>query len=537
MQYSTIELKGKTMKKIKALDCTLRDGGYCNHWNFKENNIKRIIEGLISAKVEIIECGFLTDKIVYSPDVTCYTDVSQLQNFIPIHDDNTKFVVMVNYGEYDVEKVPEQSQTRIDGIRVAFHKTKWRRALEMCKSLQDKGYLVFLQPMVTMSYTDEELIELLQTANALKPCAFYIVDSFGTMNRKDLRHYYDLVDYMLDAKIGIGFHSHNNLQSAFANAQSLLEKVTDRTLYIDSSIYGMGRGAGNLNSELFLNELNSEFEKNYDIKPLLQIMDEILNRFYEESPWGYSLPNYLSAAHMVHPNYAKYLMEKNTLLLADIDEIFSMIDKDKRVEFDEKYISNLYLQYMSTGVIQNGHLYEIKEKTKGRNILIIAPGKSANDNVAQIKECCLKENPIVISVNYEHPLIPIDYIFVSNIRRFRQLDSRQYSKTISTSNIKSRDTYTSVDYYRLLNTNESVRDNAGLMAIKFVIDELDICNIFIAGLDGYEKDVSMNYENENLVFSMSADIMAKTNDGMVRVLKEYSKIKKINFVTTTRLKV
>lgn len=246
-------------------------------------------------------------------------------------------------------------------------------------------------------------------------------------------------------------------------------------------------------------------------------MDEILNRFYKESPWGYSLPNYLSAAHMIHPNYAKYLIEKNTLLLANIDEIFSMIDKDKGYEFDEKYISGLYLQYMSTGVIQNGHLYEIKEKTRGRNILIIAPGKSANDDVEQIKECCLKENPVVISVNHEYQLIPTDYIFVSNIRRFRQLDGSQYSKTISTSNIKSRDTYTSVDYYRLLNTNESVRDNAGLMAIKFVIDELDICNVFIADLDGYDKDVSMNYENENLALCMSAEIMSKTNDGMMVV--------------------
>lgn len=525
------------MKNIRVLDCTLRDGGYCNQWNFKEKNIKKIIEGLISARVEIIECGFLTDKIVYSPDAARYTDVSQLKNFIPCHDDKTKFVVMVNYGEYDVKKIPKQSQTLIDGIRVAFHKEKWHEALDMCKCLRDKGYLVFLQPMVTMLYTDEEFTELVQRANDIRPCAFYIVDSFGTMNRKDLRHYYDLADHTLDTEIGIGFHSHNNLQSAFANAQSLIEKATERILYIDISIYGMGRGAGNLNSELFLSELNSEFGQNYDIKPLLQIMDEILNRFYEASPWGYSLPNYLSAAHMIHPNYAKYLMEKNTLLLADIDEIFSMIDKDKGTEYDEKYISDLYLQYMSTGVIQNGHLYEIKEKTKGRNILIIAPGKSANDDVEQIKECFLKENPVVISVNHEYQFIPTDYIFVSNIRRFKQLDDRQYSKTISTSNIKSRDTYTSVDYYKLLNANESVRDNAGLMAIKFVMDELDICNIFIAGLDGYDKDVSMNYENENLALSMSADIMEKTNVGMRGVLKEYSKVKEINFVTSTRLKM
>ena len=523
------------MKSVLTLDCTLRDGGYCNKWNFQEKNIKKIISSIISAGVEVVECGFLSNKVQYNPDVTKYTDLVQLEDKIPLHSDNSKYVLMMNYGEYDVSILPRCENTCIDGIRVAFHKKDRYKALELCRIIKEKGYLLFIQPMVTMFYQDEEFIELIQLSNEINPHAFYIVDSFGMMNKKVLLHYFDIAEAELSQDSYIGFHSHNNLQSAFSNAQSLIERDTERSMIIDCSVFGMGRGAGNLNLELFLNELNLSLGKHYQIKPILQIMDEVLNRFYEENPWGYTLPNYLSAVHMIHPNYAGYLSEKKTLAVDDIDEIFDMIDPEKGCEYDEQYISELYVQYMSTGIIRNGHLHEIKKKVMGGEVLFIAPGKSAIDEQEKILTFIKENNPIVISINHEYPVYPSDYIFISNIRRFKKLDKELYGKTISTSNIKSSETYASIDYFKLLNNIDDVRDNAGLMAIKFAMEDLETKNIYLAGLDGYSHDLYANFESNDMSLIASTDFLDRMNLGMHRILEEYKKKVQIEFITTSLL--
>lgn len=523
------------MNSILALDCTLRDGGYCNKWQFGKKNISKIIDKLIAAKVEIIECGFLTDQISYDPNMSKYTHLDQLKDIIPQHGKSSRLVVMINYGEYSISALPNCQDTVIDGIRVAFHKKNRYEALRVCREIRDKGYLVFIQPMVTMLYSDEEFVELAQKANEINPYAFYIVDSFGMMNRQELMHFWDLAEETLLPSIHIGFHSHNNLQMALSNAQCLLNRERAFDMIIDGSVYGMGRGAGNLNLELILNELNIANNKEYQLKPILQIMDEILDRFYEAKPWGYTLPNYLSAIHMIHPNYAGYLNEKKTLSAESIDEIFSMIDPEKGCEYDEQYISDLYIRYMSAGMVRSDHLTEIKNRTKGRKVLLIAPGRNAILESNKIIKRIQSDNPVVISINHEYPLFPSDYIFVSNIRRFKELDRSVLYKTISTSNIKSDDTYASVDYYKLLNAMDGVRDNAGLMAIKFVTDDLEISDILVAGLDGYSSDVYSNFETKDMALIISEESFNIMNYGLKKMLKEYKKSVGIDLITTSLL--
>ena len=522
------------MNIIKVLDCTLRDGGYCNNWNFGKENIKQIINGLQAANVDIVECGFLTNKVEFKSNNTKYTSLNQLDEFIPKHNMDKEFVVMMNYGEYDVNDIPEKKDTRIDGIRLAFHKNNRYDAIMLCNALKDKGYKVYVQPMVSMSYTEEEFIEIIELVNRINPHAFYIVDSFGTMQEENLDFYYDICTKHLNEDVYIGFHSHNNLQSAFSNAKSLIKK--DRRIIIDASVYGMGRGAGNLNVELFLNELNKSFFNRYDIKPIIHIMDNIINGFYEMNPWGYSLPNYLSAVHMVHPNYAKYLTEKKSIQLDDMDEILSMLQEDKAYEYDEKYIEKLYIKYMSAGIERNDHLKDIVKKTKGKKILLIAPGRTAFAEKEKIIDFVKSYEPIVISINHNYTYVKSDYIFVSNMRRFSKLSEKEYRKTITTSNIKNLETYASIDYYSLLNMVGEVKDNAGLMALNFIKKELEVEEVFIAGMDGYSADVKGNYENEDLLFIMSEELMKKKNAGMIRVLEKYSKDIKITFITSTLLR-
>lgn len=522
------------MSRVKVLDCTLRDGGYCNRWRFGRKNIPLILNALSAANVDYLECGFLTNRVGYDQDVTKYTEISQISPILSDLKIIKPSLLMVNYGEYDVNMLPCADETNIYGLRIAFHKKDMEGAIAFCRGIKEKGYKVFVQPMVAMSYSQNEYIELIKKVNSLKPYAFYIVDSFGMMKKHDLIEFLDICEKNLEDKIVLGFHSHNNLQLAYSNAQYLVDSHIDRELIIDVSIHGMGRGAGNLNSELFLDYLNEAIGSKYSIRPLLNIMDEVICRFYEEKPWGYSLPNYLSATHMIHPNYAEYLDAKKTLPLEAIDDIFSMVDPDKGKQYDEAYIEELYIRYLSRTKRKNKHLEEISDKVKGRKVLIISPGKNALTERAKIEKFVRDEKPIVFSVNHNYPCIDVDYIFVSNMRRFKQLNSNVYEKTITTSNIVTEDSYASVEYYSLLNNVEGVRDNAGLMAINFLA-RFGVTKFYLAGFDGYSHDVYNNFETREMALLNSTDFLDRMNEAMKQAFKIFAEKYEFCFLTDSLL--
>lgn len=516
------------MGSIKILDCTLRDGGYCNGWEFGYSNINKIVSGLGKANIEIIETGFLTNKFLYNSDKSLYSSMDQVEGIISNHNSDSMYVCMMNYGEYDVTKIPAFSNKTIDGVRVAFHKKDMIQALEVCKKIKDKGYKVFIQAMVSLSYNDEEFLDLIYKCNEIEPYAFYIVDSFGVMKRKDLTRLFYMVEHNLNEDIAIGYHSHNNMQLAYSNAQALVDIRTKRDLIIDSSVYGMGRGAGNLNTELFMEYLNDCIGTKYEIKPVLNIIDEILNEFYQKEYWGYSLPNYLSAAYNVHPNYARYLDKKKTLTIDNMNDIFAKMNGSKKGDFDKEYIENVYMEYMKNGTVDESHTDEFIRILSGRKVLLIAPGASSVKEADSIKKYIEKTKAVTIGINFDYSLFETDYIFISNKRRFRELDQKKYDKSIVTSNIPVdiKQVYIKTDYQSLTNSYDNVRDNAGLMLIKYLA-QLGVTKIGLAGMDGYyvsaDADELDNESSEKLM-----------NIGIQNAIKDFSKKMDIEFITSRK---
>ena len=521
------------MNQVQVLDCTLRDGGYCNDWHFGFDNARRVTSGLVEANVEIIECGFITNKIAYDPDITKFTTIEQISSILPDNRSGKIFVAMMNYGEYNADDLPPYDGKSIDGIRVAFHKKNLKEALDICKKIKDKGYLVFIQAMVSLSYTDNEFLHLISSVNQLAPYAFYIVDSFGMMKGKDLTRLFYMVEHNLNDNIWIGFHSHNNMQLAFSNAQTLTKVQTNRNIIIDSSIMGMGRGAGNLNTELFVDYLNENAGKHYEIKPILTLMDKVISSFYERSYWGYSLPNYISAVHNSHPNYARYLDEKKTLTYEDMNEIFDLLSDEKRVSFDKNYIEELYLQYQEKDRVQEAHLSDLKSTLKEKSVLMIAPGQSSITEKDNIIVCANRDDVVTISINYDYDEELTDFLFVSNLRRYRDLPVTKRNKCIVTSNIPALDVYLQVRYKDILNDVEAVRDNAGLMLAKLLVD-FGVKRIYIAGMDGYSTNSEENYADQRMSFHTERVLAEKKNLGITKVLNEISKKAVIEFITTPK---
>lgn len=230
------------MGKIKILDCTLRDGGYINNWNFGFKTIESIIHKLEDAAIDIIEVGFLTEK-TENNNYTLFSDVEQVESIMP-QTHNSLYVGMIAIGEKEIHpsKLADYDGNSIDGIRLTFHKNEVDKAVEWATIIKEKGYKVFMQPVGTIFYSDMDLLKLVERINELEPYAFYIVDTLGSMNRNKLLHMFYIIDGNLNPEIKIGFHAHNNLQLAFSNAQELSRIHTQRCLILDSSVYGMGRG-------------------------------------------------------------------------------------------------------------------------------------------------------------------------------------------------------------------------------------------------------------------------------------------------------
>ena len=308
------------MKKTSILDCTLRDGGYINEWRFGKKAIKDIVSSLSEAGMDVIECGFL-DDVVYDPDASLYSCVTQITPFIAPKKPGTLYVAMIALGDISPDKILPCDGTSIDGIRLTFHRHEWEEAKMVARQFMEKGYKVFVQPVGTTAYTDRELLNLISDVNALQPYAFYLVDTLGILYRHDLLRFFYLIDHNLDANIKVGFHSHNNLQLSFANAQELIRTDSTRDIIIDASVYGMGRGVGNLSTELLAEYVNVNIAPKYCITPLLSIADKYLMSIYSEQRWGYDLPYFLSATVKCHPNYAAHLLKKGTLTIEDISKL------------------------------------------------------------------------------------------------------------------------------------------------------------------------------------------------------------------------
>lgn len=511
------------MKKISLLDCTLRDGGYINNWNFGFEVIRAILQKLNISNVEYVECGYLSEKKGENENYTQYRSFDAIKKVLP--DNNTKqhFAVMIDHGQYDINHITYATEDS-PIIRVCFHKKDADEALSYCSKLIGKGYTVFVQPMASINYTDIEFVELIKKANELNPACFYLVDSFGVIEIEDFQRILALADHNLKSNIILGYHAHNNLQQAYGNAKYMIEQNLLHDIILDASVYGMGRGAGNLNMELFASYLNKNYDKSYNIDAFLDIMDLYLKPIFAEHFWGYSLPFYLSAQYNCHPNYAGYFSDKNTLSNKSMRQLLASLPDDVKIRYSPEEAEKYYQAFQEKFVDDTESLKELKHKCFNRKILVIAPGKSISTYKNEILKFITDEDPIVIAINTTPSDINPDYIFCSNEKRINEILQKNYKKLILTSNIKTLpddDKYLLVNYSSYIGKANEIADNPALMVFR-LLHNLEIQSVYAAGLDGYSMNPRDNYFNEALSLGTSMSVKIHKNE---LIKEEITKIK------------
>lgn len=521
-----------TSKKIRLLDCTLRDGGYVNDWKFGNDNIISIFERLVDANVDIIEIGFLDDRRPFDIDRTIMPDTKSVNKIYgELDKKNTEIVGMIDYGTCDISNIEPCSESYLDGIRVIFKKHLMYEAMDYCAKLKRLGYKVYSQLVSITSYTDEELVEISKLINQVKPYAVSMVDTYGLLHPDELLHYYGILDKEVDETVSIGFHAHNNFQLAYANALTFLSEKRNHEIVVDGTLYGMGKSAGNAPIELLAMRLNEKYKKTYSINSMLESINESILDFYSKSPWGYKAFFYLCALNKCHPNYLSLFMDKYDLSMSKINDLLATIEpEEKKLLFDKMLAEQIYEKYVNQDNSDTESKKRFSQEISNREVLIIGPGKNICLQKGEVNSFIKEKNPYIISINYIPNEIKVDCVFVTNSGRYRDLH-RTNEKIIATSNVESRNGQFDyvINRVPLIEQNEKINDNSFLMFIKF-LNSIGIKELNCAGFDGYSEKED-NYFNPDMEYKFVKNEAAYLNNHVRKSLEDYKGKIKINFLT------
>lgn len=324
------------MDNINILDCTLRDGGIVNQFEFMED-IPTVIGGLSKSGIEIVECGYVNSNCTSICGKTELGNIKDFERYIPSERFKTKYSVMMNYGYVDINSVCDKDDGQIEIIRVAFHKKDLDGAVLFCEQLQQKGYIVCLNVMESSTYSEEEWKGVVDIVNDKLPFLLIlsVADSYGCMLPQNVLTMMGRLDMNLNRNINIGFHSHNNMQLAFANVLNFGDIPMQHKKVIDATLSGMGKGAGNLPTELISSFLNEKYSKSYSVKGIFQLVDLIENKYRPKSKWGYSTKYLITAMLQATSMYATYFDSHYDLNTNDFMDLMSYIEKDSLYHFHE----------------------------------------------------------------------------------------------------------------------------------------------------------------------------------------------------------
>lgn len=526
------------MKSIKILDCTLRDGGYVNDWNFGLGTIESIISRLDKAGIDIIEIGFLDERRKYDENRSILPDTESIKPIFKNLDIQSAMILaMIDYGTCGIEALTEQKDSVLDGIRVIFKKKDYPEALKFCAEIKKKGYKLFLQPVSVTGYSDTEMKALLKEVNKISPHGISIVDTYGLMHKKEMMHYFNLMNENLNDDILIGYHSHNNFQLAYANCTELMAIDSRRQLIVDGSLYGMGKSAGNACTELLAMHVNENYGGKFNIDQILEAIDVDIMKEYAKKYWGYSLKHFIAAANDCHPDYVSNLLDKKTLSVKSINEIITKIEPSHKLTFNRNLMESLYLEYQNKIIDDSVAYAGLSTALDKRNILILAPGKSIEIHAEKIRTFIQENNPVIVTINFMNDEYNPDYVFMGNAKRYSQFFNKIYRndlnvKVICTSNIAESNKR--IDYKFNFNSlvfeDKFIRDNPVLMLLRILI-KMKIKKAYLAGFDGYAPDDTKNYPREYIQFLFCDDNVVLRNDAVKKALFALNKEINLEFLT------
>ncbi len=292
--------------QIKVIDCTIRDGGLMNKSRFEPDMVRRVFQAVNAAGVDVIELGYRNSKKLFDPNEYGpwrFCDEDVLARCVEGIDRTCKIAVMQDAHKAYAEDLLPKSQSVVDIVRVATYVKDVDKAIALANAAIDKGYEACINIMSISQVIERELDEALQQIEQeTKVSSVYIVDSFGVLYSEDVDYYVEKFKKFIKTK-EIGIHCHNNKQLAFANT---IQGIIRGCNWLDGTLYGFGRGAGNCPLELLVSFLKNP---KFNVRPLIEVIGSDIMPITKSIEWGYRIPYMISGFLNRHPEAAMALME------------------------------------------------------------------------------------------------------------------------------------------------------------------------------------------------------------------------------------
>ena len=305
--------------ELKVLDCTIRDGGLMNEHRFEDSFVRRVYDTCVAAGVDVMELGYKADKKIFAADSAGPWKFCTEDDMRRVVGDNAaaagaaggtgiKLSVMADADrtDYHTDILPKD-QSVVSVVRVASYVHQVPTALDMIKDAHDKGYLVTFNLMALSTVQERDLLDALEVICASPVDVIYVVDSFGSFYSEQVR---DLTGKFVKmahaAGKEVGMHAHNNQQLAYANT---IEAMLAGATWLDTTMNGLGRGAGNCPTELMIGFLKNP---KFHLRPVLECVQDLLVPLSKEIDWGYSIPYMLTGQLNIHPRMAIEVRDSDT---------------------------------------------------------------------------------------------------------------------------------------------------------------------------------------------------------------------------------
>lgn len=384
---------------MNILDCTLRDGGYYCEWNYTSELVQTYLKSMDKARVDYVELGLRTPKSdqFFGPFAYTTDEFISSLDYLPQH---SKLGVMINSKDFFKHDCFQndlfnlffrpQVESQVSLVRIASHYYEVPYLNELITSLKKLGYKVGLNLMQSGSKSDSEIEKALNLINSYTPVdVLYFADSMGNMDQEKVVHIIQIFQKHWNGEIGI--HTHDNMGNALKNSLTALEnKVT----WLDSTVLGMGRGAGNARTEYLLLELDKKFPGKFYPEEIFELALKEFSSLQSEYNWGPNLLYYLAAMHDIHPSYIQEMMSQNNEPHKLIEAVQKLKDTNAASYSPDKLDRAMRDKHVNSDGDWNP-ADELEEKT----VLILAKGPKAKIHQKEIESFIKRKSPYVICLN------------------------------------------------------------------------------------------------------------------------------------------
>jgi len=515
--------------KLKVLDCTLRDGGYYNNWNFSIHLINKYLKVMSDIKVDYVEIGFrsLERKEFRGP---CAYTTDQFLNDLKIPK-TLKVGVMINGAELIKANTLKKNTLLISSlfkkakfskvklVRIASHYSELSKVMPAASKIKSLGYKVAINLMQISDRTENEIKQFCDLAKKYNMDAVYFADSTGSLNRYQTLEI--VKNFKKNWKADLGIHAHDNMDMAMENAMMALNNGAS---WIDSTVLGMGRGPGNVKTENLVLELEKRFKRKVNYNSLIKLIEDDFIPMKNKYGWGSNVYYYLSGLYGIHPSFIQGMLSAKNF---SSDEILAVIDNLK-TEGGKKFSNDLINTYKQYFIGKGNGKYEPLKNIKNKNVLILGSGPGVKEHKIALENFIKKYKPFVIALNTQNSINSklINTRAVCNTLRlltdhksFKHLPQKLILPYQRLSNL-IKDKFKKVKKLDFgvevkNNTFKFMKSSAVIPNTLAISYALGIANsgkakrIYIAGFDGYEAEDPKRREMDEL-FSLYQSLKKKS---------------------------